>query len=141
MTAIEILEKAGGISGYVISIITLAVLVIKPVREWVVKKVITITHKEKIDELSKELCDLKEQMSEIMRMLFENEKDRLKGELFNCGNRCRRNIPLTLEEYRYIQDVYQKYNSQLHCNHNGTEEYEFIRDYFNSYDNQEKIKR
>lgn len=141
MTAIEILKKIGGISGYVISIITLAVLVIKPVREWVVKKVITITHKDKIDEMSKELGDLKEKMSEIMQMLFENEKDRLKGELFNCGNRCRRNIPLTLEEFRYIQDVYQKYNSQLHCNHNGTEEYEFIRDYFNSYDNQEKIKR
>lgn len=147
MTFLEIIKNGGAICGSAISIVTFLALIIKPVRKWLVNKIVAITHKKeieaqekKLNSLAKELAEVKGVINEIKELLFINEKDRLKGELFNCGNRCRRNIPLPLEEYRYIQEVYQKYSDELHCNHNGTEEYEYIRDYFNSVDNQEKIK-
>lgn len=147
MTFLEIIKTGGAVCGSALSILAFIMVIIKPIRKKVVSKIITVTHKKEIEAHGKELNSLAQELSEvkgvineIKELLFINEKDRLKGELFNCGNRCRRGIPLQLEEYRYIQEVYQKYSDELHCNHNGTEEYNFIRDYFNSLDNQEKLK-
>ena len=145
MKALDVLEELARYSGYILSVIALIVLIVKPIRNWVVKKIIAITKKEEVEELTKGFKEFKERIesdvAEIKEMLFVNERDRLKGELFNYGNRCRRGNPLTLEEFRYVQEVYQKYNGTLHCNHNGTEEYNFIRDYFNSQYNQDLIKK
>ena len=145
MTALEVLEKVARVLSYLVSILTFLTLVIKPIRNWVIGKVIQITHKEEVEELSKGFNEfkkwVKEEMTEMKQMLFENERDRLKGELFNYGNKCRRGKALTLEEFRYIQEVYQKYSCTLHCNHNGTEEYEYIRNYFESPYNKELIEK
>ena len=82
-----------------------------------------------------------ETLSELSDRIFRNEKDRLRGELFNCGNRCRRNITLTGEEFRYIQGVWTKYSEELHCNSIGEDEYKFIKDYFNSKENQDRLNK
>lgn len=148
----EIIKNIAQYAGYITTIFILIGLVFKPVRKWIVQKMIIFTHKKEIDELFKSISNINKYVKngfkefetdivEIKQMLFVNEKDRLKGELFNYGNKCRRGDPITLEEFRYIQEVYTKYNETLHCNHNGTEEYEFIRDYFNSKKNQENIKK
>lgn len=79
---------------------------------------------DKLDELNKKVSDIKDKT-------FENEKDRLKSELFVYGNRCRRKMPLALDEYRHISDVYKKYHDELNCNGDGQREFEFITAYFN----------
>lgn len=78
------------------------------------------------------LEDLDHKIDHIGNQVFENEQDRLRGELFNCGNRCRRGIPLTLEEYRFISQEYDRYSHELHCNGIGKLEFQFITDYFNN---------
>ncbi|MBR2589862.1 MAG: hypothetical protein IKE65_02960 [Clostridia bacterium] len=93
-----------------------------------------------IDEVKSTVKETAKSVDEVKDLIFINERDRLRGELFNCGNRCRRGIPLMLEEFRYIQEVYKKYNSVLKCNSIGTDEYNFICAYFHSKENQEKIK-
>lgn len=86
---------------------------------------------EMTQELSNKLDELSNKISDIQDRTFENEKDRLKSELFVYGNRCRRKMPLALDEYRYVADIYQKYHDELHCNGDGQREFEFITAYFN----------
>ena len=100
--------------------------------------------KNEINDVKKEIGGVKTELSNVKEDLsdkiFKNEKDRLKSELFDCGNRCRRKMPLYLEEFRHIQAVYEKYHDELHANGNGKEEYDFISTYFNSQFNQDLIK-
>ena len=63
--------------------------------------------------------------------VLENEADRLRSELFDCGNRCRRRIRLHPEEMDHIRDVYTKYSEKLHKNGPGEREFNFIVDYYN----------
>lgn len=120
---IDILKDIAAIIGLILSIIALAAYIISPLRKF---KSTIQSMLDKLDELN--------------NMIFKNEKDRLRSELFNCGNRCRRNIPLYPEEFRFVQTVYQKYKDELHCNSIGTDEYIFIEQYFNSEENQKNIK-
>jgi predicted RNase H-like nuclease (RuvC/YqgF family) len=145
-------------------------LIVKPVRKAISKKIINITHSDEIkknhseaikkqnEEIKKQNEEIKKQgermdalqktfesnsedLKEIKELIFINEKDRLRGELFNCGNRCRRSIPLSLEEYRYIQTVGDKYLHTLKCNSIGEDEYRYICNYYESEENQRMIKK
>ena len=80
-------------------------------------------------------------VSELSDRIFRNEADRLRSELFDCGNRCRRGIPLSGEEFRHIQDTFKKYSEELKCNGIGEDEYNFIKDYFNSKKNQDRLNK
>lgn len=153
MSIIEIVKNIATVIGCIISFITLIGIVIKPIRQFIILKIAQLSNKdiyeveikkqsEEIEEEKTEIQEIKNTCNEIVNsvdeiknLVFQNESDRLRGELFNCGNRCRRGIPLALEEFRYIQEVYQKYNEELHCNHNGTDEYNFIKEYYESLDN------
>lgn len=155
---IEIIKNVATVLGCCISFITLLTLLIKPLRSFIttkIKKLVKIDdlntrnteQDEKLTNAFNEIEQLKstatrtaKDVSDIKELIFVNERDRLRGELFNCGNRCRRGIPLTLEEFRYIQEVYKKYNSVLKCNSIGTDEYNFIYNYFHSNQNQMNIK-
>lgn len=159
MTAIDVIKDIAAVVGCIISCITLSGFLIKPIRQFFVKKVSELSNRDlyeaEIKKQSKELADEKDEMQDIKNscnaiaksveelkiLVFQNEADRLRGELFNCGNRCRRGIPLTLEEFRYIQEVWAKYDKKLHCNSIGTQEYYFIKEYYESLDNQEALKR
>lgn len=144
-----VIKTIGCNASYILSVLTLITLIIKPLRQWVGKKIIKFTHKDEIDELKENYKDVKDSLVTISATLEKmqeqitgNEVDRLKGELFSCGNRCRRGIPLTLEDFRHIQNnVYRKYRVVLHQNHDGEEEYNYIRDYFNSELNQSLIRK
>lgn len=163
---IEIIKTIATVTGCCVSIITLSGLIIKPLRKRIFNWFINVTHKEQIIDLQKRvnnleqinekmqkldermtkiennnkvLDDIRHTLEELNKRTFDNERDRLRGELFNCGNRCRRGLPLYADEFRYIQSVYKKYNEELHENSIGTDEYEFIKDYFESPFNKELI--
>ena len=66
--------------------------------------------------------------------VLENEADRIRAELFDCGNRCRRGIRLHPEEMEHIRVVFTKYSQKLKQNGTGEAEYDFICDYYNRQD-------
>ena len=85
----------------------------------------------KIDKSLQNDSDIENRIGRVEKNVLDNESDRLKSELYNCGNRCRRGIRLYAEEFEHIRSVYHKYSEVLHCNHDGTKEWEFIFDFYN----------
>lgn len=85
----------------------------------------------KIDKLLDANTALTNQIDQVKSNVLENEADRLRSELFDCGNRCRRKIRLHPEEMDHIRDVYKKYSEKLHQNGPGEKEFNFISDYYN----------
>ena len=65
-----------------------------------------------------------ERVDTLQDKVLLNESDRLKSELFACGNQCRRGMVLHPEEFDHIREVYKKYNEDLGQNHSGTIEFE-----------------
>ena len=88
----------------------------------------------KIDRLLADNEDFKMQLYQVKSNVLENEADRLRSELFDCGNRCRRNIRLHPEEMDHIREVYKKYSVVLKQNGPGEKEFNFITDYYNHQD-------
>ena len=88
----------------------------------------------KMDKLLETNETLATQLEQVKRNVLENEADRLRSELFDCGNRCRRRIRLHPEEMDHIRDVYRKYSEVLHQNGPGEREFNFITDYYNKQD-------
>lgn len=88
----------------------------------------------KIDEILKTNKTLTAQLEQVKNNVLENEADRLRSELFDCGNRCRRHIRLHPEEMDHIRDVYKKYSEVLHQNGPGQREFNFIADYYDKQD-------
>lgn len=85
----------------------------------------------KLDKILSDNASLKSQLEQVKSNVLENEADRLRSELFDCGNRCRRNIRLHPEEMEHIRVVYTKYSDVLHQNGTGETEFNFITDYYN----------
>jgi uncharacterized protein YukE/Flp pilus assembly pilin Flp len=86
---------------------------------------------DKMDKLLEVNENLKNQLDQVKENVLENEADRLRSELFDCGNRCRRNIRLHPEEMDHVRAVYDKYSNVLHQNGPGEAEFNFITDYYN----------
>ena len=84
-----------------------------------------------IEKLDGKIDKLLDDLEQVKSNVLENEADRLRSELFDCGNRCRRNIRLHPEEWEHIKDVYAKYSNVLHQNGPGEKEFNFITDYYN----------
>lgn len=88
----------------------------------------------KMDKLLETNEVLTTQLKQVKSNVLENEADRLRSELFDCGNRCRRHIRLHPEEMEHIRAVYKKYSEVLHQNGPGEKEFNFITDYYNKQD-------
>ena len=88
----------------------------------------------KIDKLLDANTDLKTQIDQVKSNVLENEADRLRSELFDCGNRCRRHIRLHPEEMEHIRVVFNKYSKVLNQNGTGEDEFKFITKYYNNQD-------
>ena len=88
----------------------------------------------KLDKLLLDNENFKDQLTQVKDNVLENEADRLRSELFDCGNRCRRHIRLHPEEWEHIKVVYNKYSKVLHQNGPGEAEFKFINDYYNHQD-------
>lgn len=85
----------------------------------------------KMDKLLATNENLASQLVQVKKNVLDNEADRLRSELFDCGNRCRRNIRLHPEEMEHIRAVYDKYANKLGQNGPGEKEFNFIVDYYN----------
>ena len=88
----------------------------------------------KMDKLLETNENLTNQLNQVKDNVLENEADRLRSELFDCGNRCRRHIRLHPEEMEHVRAVFDKYSNVLHQNGPGEAEFKFITNYYNQQD-------
>lgn len=139
---VEIMKNIAAVVGCISAIIALSTTIVKPFRRGVVnffaKKAREKEQDNKIDSMDKKIDkllttnkNLDDRLTRVEKNVLRNEADRLRTELFDCGNRCRRNIRLHPEEMDHIHEVYKKYSSELKQNGPGEKEYNFICDYYN----------
>lgn len=133
------------IVGCISACIALAVTIIKPFRKWIIESFVRQSQakevKIKIDNMVSMMNEslengktVNDRLSRVEQNVLENEADRLRSELFDCGNRCRRGIRLHPEEMEHIRVVFTKYSQKLKQNGTGEAEYNFICDYYNHQD-------
>ena len=138
----DIVKNIAMIVGCISACIALAVTIIKPLRKCIVNSIIkkakdgerdvTISNMDtKIDLLLEKHKSLESRLASVEDNVLKNEADRLRSELFDCGNRCRRSIRLHPEEMEHIRAVYKKYSEKLKQNGTGKTEYDYICDYYN----------
>ena len=138
----DIFKNIATVVGCISACIALAMTLIKPFRKWIIESFVRQSQSRqintKMDELNTKmdiLLDKNEQLdtrlTRVEQNVLENEADRIRAELFDCGNRCRRGIRLHPEEFTHIQEIYRKYTDVLHQNHEGETEYNFIHNYYN----------
>ena len=141
----EIFKNIAAVVGCISACIALLATIIKPLRQRIIDSVVhksqyqnMLTHIEdmgkKIDTLLADNKQMQQRLGRVETNVLENEADRIRAELFDCGNRCRRGIRLHPEEMDHIRAIFQKYTEVLHKNHEGETEYNFIVDYYNSQD-------
>lgn len=141
----EIFKNIATVVGCISACIALLVTIIKPLRQYFVN---SIAHKSQyqkmvnnIEQLSTKLdeslindANIQARLERVEKNVLENEADRIRAELFDCGNRCRRGIRLHPEEFDHIKSIFSKYSEVLHKNHEGEVEFNFIYDYYNHQD-------
>jgi hypothetical protein len=141
----EIFKNIATVVGCFSACIALLVTIIKPLRQKIIdsflRKAKDTKRDEKIDNMDKKIDKLLEtnqclenRLTNVEKNVLENEADRLRSELFDCGNRCRRGIRLHPEEMEHIRVVFTKYSQKLKQNGTGEAEYNFICDYYNHQD-------
>jgi len=139
----EVFKNIATIVGCISACIALLITIIKPLRQRLidsfVRKSKDTKRDEKIDKMDKKIDKLLEvnqcledRLTRVENNVLENESDRIRAELFDCGNRCRRGIRLHPEEMEHIRTIYHKYKNVLHQNHEGDEEFDFITRYYNN---------
>jgi hypothetical protein len=138
----EVFKNIATVVGCISACITLLFTIIKPFRQKLIdsfvkkaqdKKRDDIIDKmdKKIDKLLETNQCLEDRLTRVEKNVLENEADRIRAELFDCGNRCRRGIRLHPEEMEHIRTVYHKYKNVLRQNHEGDAEFDFILKYYN----------
>ena len=138
----EIFKNIATVVGCISACIALAITIIKPLRQGLINSFIRKSkdtkRDEKIDKMDKKIDKLLEtqecldtRLTSVERNVLDNEADRIRAELFDCGNRCRRGIRLHPEEMDHIRAIYHKYKHVLHQNHEGDVEFDFITRYYN----------
>lgn len=138
----EIFKNIATVIGCISACIALAITIIKPLRQRLIDSFIRKTkdtkRDEKIDRMDKKIDKLLEnnecldnRLTRVEKNVLDNEADRIRAELFDCGNRCRRGIRLHPEEMEHIRAIYHKYKNILHQNHEGDAEFDFINQYYN----------
>ena len=141
----EIFKNIATVVGCISACIALAITIFKPLRQKIIK---TFTNESAIEHFSKDIKIIKQQqeqslindqkierrINDIERRVLENEADRIRTELFDCGNRCRRGIRLHPEEMDHLRTIFTKYSNILHQNGQGKAEMEYIIDYYNHQD-------
>ena len=138
----EIFKNIATVVGCISACMALLIAIIKPLRQRIidsfVRKSKDTKRDEKIDKMDKKIDKLltnheclDDRLTRVEKNVLENEADRIRAELFDCGNRCRRGIRLHPEEMEHIRAIYHKYKDVLHQNHEGDAEFDFITQYYN----------
>ena len=141
----EIFKNIATVVGCISACIALLITIIKPLRQSIINSFVkksqdtkrdeTIENMDKkIDKLLEKNESLAKRLTRVEKNVLDNEADRLRSELFDCGNRCRRNIRLHPEEMEHIRVVYNKYSNELKQNGPGEKEFNFITDFYNNQD-------
>ena len=138
----EVFKNIATVVGCISACIALLVTIIKPFRQRIIdsfaRKSRDTKRDEIIDKMDKKIDKLLEtnqcledRLTRVENNVLANEADRIRAELFDCGNRCRRGIRLHPEEMEHIRAIYHKYKDVLHQNHEGDAEFDFITKYYN----------
>lgn len=138
----EIFKNIATVVGCISACIALLITIIKPLRQKVIdsfvkksqdnkRNEIIAKMDKKIDKLLEKNQSLDDRLTRVEKNVLDNEADRIRAELFDCGNRCRRGIRLHPEEMEHIRAIYHKYKNVLHQNHEGDAEFDFITQYYN----------
>ena len=141
----EIFKNIATVVGCISACIALAITIFKPLRQ---KIITTFTNESAMKHFSEDIKIIKQQqeqslindqkierrINDIEKRVLENEADRIRTELFDCGNRCRRGIRLHPEEMDHLRTVFTKYSNILHQNGQGKAEMKYIIDYYNHQD-------
>jgi uncharacterized protein YdcH (DUF465 family) len=141
----ELIKNVAAVVGCIMTCLGLLTAIIKPLRQWLIdsfiKKSQDTKRDETIDKMDKKIDQLLEnnqslndRLTRVEKNVLDNEADRIRAELFDCGNRCRRGIRLHPEEMEHIRAIYHKYKDILHQNHEGDAEFDFILNYYNQQD-------
>ena len=146
----ELIKNIAAVVGCVSACIALLITIFKPIRRAITdyikhriqespseKERVNISDQvaqltKKVDQLLNDNEAIMQRVDSLQAKVLLNESDRLKSELFACGNQCRRGIELHPEEFDHIREVYKKYSEDLGQNHSGTIEFEYIYNYYNS---------
>lgn len=139
---IDVIKDISAVVGCISACIALLLTFVKPLRKHIVNKIAQrkkINKIDKIDQIDQKIDMLlkndenfREELEKVKKNVLDNESDRIRAELFDCGNRCRRGIRLHPEEMEHIRTIFHKYTSVLHQNHEGETEYNFICNYYNN---------
>ena len=123
------------------AIIGLLSMVFKPVRDgvmWVIRRIYGTKKNEMIsainnvkDELCEKMDTMQQSISNVSEKVDDNERDRLRTEIFSYGNRARKGEEISGEEFRRLQEIFQKYEEKLHGNGIAREEFSYITSYYN----------
>lgn len=138
----EVFKNIATVVGCISTCVALLVAIIRPIRQQLID---SISRKSQQTKISKQIDEMSQKIDQLLTKsesldvrltrvennVLENEAERIKTELFACGNRCRRGIRLHPEEMDHIRDIYHKYKEVLHQNHDGEKEFDFIIEYYN----------
>ena len=138
----EIFKNIATVVGCISACMTLLIAIVKPLRQSIINSFIKQSKdvkrdniisdmNEKIDTLLENNQSLEDRLKRVEKNVLDNEADRIRAELFDCGNRCRRGIRLHPEEMEHIRTIYHKYKDVLKQNHEGDAEFDFITQYYN----------
>lgn len=138
----EVVKDIAAIVGCIMTCLGLLTAIIKPLRQWLIDSFVRKAKDDKrdeaiakmdkkIDKLLDSYQCLNDEVARVKENVLDNEADRIRAELFDCGNRCRRGIRLHPEEMEHIRAIYHKYKDVLHQNHEGDAEFDFITKYYN----------
>ncbi len=141
----EIFKNIATVVGCISACMALLVAIIKPLRQWIINSCMRASQytklidkvgqiNAKMDKSIEQNNQLEIRLTRVEENVLQNEADRIRGELFECGNRCRRGIRLHPEEMEHIRTIYHKYKHVLHQNHEGDAEFDFIISYYNQQD-------
>ena len=87
----------------------------------------------KVDQKIDALSDKMDKKIEcVSNKVDDNERGRLRQEIFNYGNKARKRERIDGEHFRYLQDCYHKYHEELEGNSIAMDEYLFVERYYNS---------
>lgn len=139
---LDIIKDIAAVVGCISACIALLTTIIKPLRQRfidaIIKKSKDANRNDKIDNMDKKIDQLlannktlDDRLTRVEKNVLDNEADRIRAELFDCGNRCRRGIRLHPEEMDHIRAIYHKYKDVLRQNHEGDNEFDFITKYYN----------
>ncbi len=138
---VETLSMFSSIAVSLAAIIGLLSTVFKPVRNgvlWIIRRIYGTRKDEMMDEIigvRDELCakieGVKDSINDVSQKVDENEMDRIRSEIFKYGNYARKGEKISGEEFRRLQEVFDKYE---HLGGNGIahDEFRFITNYYNT---------